>query len=104
SDFVEGVRRALTRHGNSTYYAGIIGGQHCIDHPKTCDLSHGVVAVNATRTVTFNLVAPDPEFLYKLCYFIYPVPAGDTADPEVTPLPGTGPYRISEYRPGKLLV
>jgi ABC-type transport system substrate-binding protein/DNA-binding SARP family transcriptional activator/sugar lactone lactonase YvrE len=104
SDFVEGVRRALTGAGNAQYYAGIIGGQHCIDHPKACNLSHGVVAMNATRTVTFNLVAPDPEFLYKLRYFVYPVPSGDAADLKVTPLPGTGPYRISEYQPGKLLV
>jgi ABC-type transport system substrate-binding protein len=105
SDFVESVRRALAAFGgNPAYYAGILGGQHCIDHPKACDLSHGVVTDNAARTVTFHLAAPDPEFLYKLRYFIYPIPAGNTADPQVTPLPGTGPYRISDYQPGKAVV
>lgn len=105
SDFVEAVRRALTNpYGNPGYYAGIIGGQQCIDHPKPCDLSRGVVTDNAARRVTFHLATPDPEFLYKLRYFIVPIPAGSTADPKVTPVPGTGPYRISEYEPGKAVV
>ena len=40
----------------------------------------GVVANDAARTVTFHLVAPDPEFLYKPPSECHVVPAG-------TPLP-----------------
>ncbi len=42
SDLVRGVRRALRPAGaRPDFYAGIIGGQACIDHPASCDLSRG---------------------------------------------------------------
>ena len=40
-----------------------------------CDLSEGIVTDDASGTITFHLVAPDPEFVYKLTIpFAYPVP------------------------------
>lgn len=102
SDFDLGVRKALTlKGGNPAFFAGIVGGQHCIQHPDACDLSAGVMTDDASRRVVFHLIAADPEFLYKLTFFVYPAPPG-TSPKEVTiPLPGTGPYKISEYTKGK---
>ncbi|MEO8517838.1 MAG: ABC transporter substrate-binding protein [Dermatophilaceae bacterium] len=102
SDFRLGVRRALTvTGGRPDYYAGIIGGQNCVDHPKVCDLSRGVVADDATRRVTFHLSTPDPEFLDKLTWSVHPTPPGTSLKEVTDPLPGTGPYMIVEYTKGK---
>ncbi len=54
-------------------------------------------------TVTFHLTEPDPNFLYELAQPVaFPVPDG-TSDENVgdTPIPGTGPYEITEYVAGE---
>jgi YVTN family beta-propeller protein len=81
------------------FYSGIVGAIACTSHPKTCDLSRGIVTSNADRTVTFHLVAPDPEFLYKLAVpFASIVPQG-TPVGGTKPIPGTGPYKIATFVP-----
>ena len=101
ADFRTGLLKALTVGGNPEYYAGIIGGRNCIDHPATCDLSAGLITDNVTRSVTFNLVAPDSVFLDKLAWLVYPVPPGTPATMSRNPIPGTGPYLISAYEQGR---
>ena len=66
----EDFRRALERDlilGGNDYYGGpfadVVGGAACAAHPSRCDLSRGVVIDDAADTVTFHLVAPNPEFL-----------------------------------------
>jgi YVTN family beta-propeller protein len=88
-----------------SYYDGIVGGARCDKRPKRCDLSHGIVADDVAKTVTFHLVAPDPEFLYKLALpFAYVVPAGiHPREVGTHPLPATGPYMIASYRPKHVL-
>ena len=83
------------------YYDGIVGAARCEKSPKRCDLSRGIVADDPGRTVTFHLVAPDPDFLAKLALpFAYVLPAGTPARAAGTrPLPATGPYVIASYRP-----
>ena len=53
-------------------------------------------------TVTFHLVAPDPDFLYKRSLFAEVVPAGtpprEAGTHHTPPLPATGPYLITSYR------
>ncbi|MEO8518990.1 MAG: ABC transporter substrate-binding protein, partial [Dermatophilaceae bacterium] len=101
-DFVLGVRRALTlKGGRPDFFAGIVGGQNCVDHPDACDLSRGVVTDDATRRVSFHLSAPDPEFTYKLTWFVHPTPPGTSLKEVTTQLPGTGPYMITDYAKGK---
>jgi YVTN family beta-propeller protein len=87
------------------YYDGIVGAARCEKTRKRCDLSHGIVADDAARTVTFHLSAPDPEFLYKLALpFASVVPTGTRSqETGAHPLPGTGPYVIASYRPKRLL-
>ncbi len=101
SDFVRGVHRALVVGARPDFYAGIVGGQACIDDPASCDLSKGVVADDTARRVTFHLAAPDPQFLYKLTMLVVPTPPGTPLGRITAPLPGTGPYRIASYRRDK---
>jgi ABC-type transport system substrate-binding protein len=53
--------------------------------------------------VTFHLSAPDPEFLYKLAWYVHPAPPGTSLTEVATTVPGTGPYRIADYAEGKRL-
>ena len=80
----EDFRRALERDlilGPSPSYgdpfADVVGGAACAAHPAHCDLSQGVVVDDAANTVTFHLVAPNPEFLARLTLVdAVAVPAG----------------------------
>ena len=87
------------------YYDGIVGAAHCKKDRRRCDLSRGVVANDAARTVTFHLDAPDPDFLYQLALdFAYVLPAGTPPRETGThALPATGPYMVARYRPNRLL-
>jgi len=81
------------------YFAGIVGARGCTKPPTRCDLSRGIVTSDADRTVTFHLEAPDPEFLYKLALpFAAILPKG-TPVGGTKPVPGTGPYKIAEFKP-----
>ncbi len=99
----EDFRRALERDlilGGNDYYGGpfadVVGGAACAAHPSRCDLSQGVVVDDAANTVTFHLVAPNPEFLDRLTLpDAYPVPAGiPDHDIGLTPMPSTGAYQF----------
>ena len=95
----------IGKYSVPSYYEGIVGAKRCERNPRRCDLSQGIVANDADKTVTFHLAAPDPEFLYKLTLrFASVVPAGTQSKAAVThPLPATGPYMIASYRPGHVL-
>ena len=104
SDLVRGVHRALLVKGDEgrrDFYAGIVGGQACIENPASCDLSKGVEADDAAGRVTFHLVAPDPQFLNKLTLLVVPTPPGTPLGELTSPLPGTGPYQIASYKRNK---
>ena len=92
-------------YGNVNDYNEIVGGAQCRKRPKRCDLSRGIVADDVAHTVTFHLIRPDPDFLYKLAFpAAYVLPSGTPRRPAGThPLPATGPYMIASYRPGRLL-
>ena len=104
-DFRRALERDLLLGGNGNYggpFADVIGGAACAAHPSRCDLSRGVVTDDAANTVTFHLVAPNPEFLERLTLpDAYAVPAGTpNHDIGLHPLPATGPYEwvvVSRY-------
>jgi peptide/nickel transport system substrate-binding protein len=84
----------------SRYFAGIVGAGSCRPGHH-CDLSRGIVADNATRSITFHLTAPDGDFLSKLALpFADAVPAGTPAPSQAHDhaLPATGPYMVESYR------
>jgi peptide/nickel transport system substrate-binding protein len=106
SDFVTVVKRQFTVPGPTTFYNGIVGAAACVKKPKACDLSKGVVPDNAAGTVTFNLTAPDPEFLDKLALpFMLAVPGSTPLTNQGNKVPpGTGPYMWQSYDPNKAAV
>jgi peptide/nickel transport system substrate-binding protein len=106
-DFRWAIERGLAdQTGDATavnFFEGLIGGQACVEHPGTCDLSRGIVT--SGDSIVFHLTQPDPEFLYKLALPpAFAVPA-DTPleDVGAAPIPATGPYMISTYRPGEAI-
>ena len=90
----------------SDYYGGLVGGEACTKVPRTCDLRQGIVTDDAARTITFHLVEPDPEFLYKLTLpFAYPVPPPTPDELQAKEgVPGTGPYMLDGPRTDEGLV
>jgi peptide/nickel transport system substrate-binding protein len=87
------------------YFAEIVGGDKCTPG-QPCNLSSGIIADDTANRVTFQLRAPDPDFLYFLAMpFAFPVPE---ASPDVLArgdtFPATGPYMVDTYEPGKGIV
>jgi ABC-type transport system substrate-binding protein/DNA-binding SARP family transcriptional activator len=106
SDVPRSIER-LFKLGSSgaSFYLAIAGATACLAAPKSCDLSQGIVADNRTGTVTFRLIRPDPDFLYKLTLTYADVlPASAPSQQARTPLPATGPYMITRYVPGRELL
>jgi peptide/nickel transport system substrate-binding protein len=100
SDFVREIERVLALGSEaSPTFAGLVGAPACAAAGATgCDLSAGVVADDASRTVAFHLREADPEFLAGLANgaLATPVPP-DTPFRNVgfQPIPGTGPYKVA---------
>jgi peptide/nickel transport system substrate-binding protein len=64
-----------------------------------------VAADDGSRTVVLRLREPDPDLLYKLALPVGAVlPRSATAVPITSPVPGTGPYEIESYAPGRRIV
>ncbi|MGZ8566251.1 MAG: ABC transporter substrate-binding protein [Actinomycetota bacterium] len=103
-DFRLALERMFAQGGDSAqYFKRLVGAQACKADPATCDLSDGVVTNDAAATVTFRLTKPDPELLYALALpAAFAVPQGTPRSPiTTTPIPATGPYRITSYELGK---
>jgi YVTN family beta-propeller protein len=98
SDFRYALERGfqLPSGAHEFLFSGLVGGEACVNEPPTCDLSEGIVTDDANGTITFHLVAPDPEFVYKLTLpFAYPVPPSVPDEEQVAAgVPGTGPYML----------
>jgi peptide/nickel transport system substrate-binding protein len=112
NDFLRGLERAFraTDGGNlggaPVYLSTIVGGTECLRSPATCSLAAGISADDRARTVTIRLTRADPDFLYALTLPFASATPPSAPDRLVTTraFPGTGPYLISEYVPGKSLV
>jgi YVTN family beta-propeller protein len=85
-----------------SFFAGLLGVAACRSG-SPCDLSRAITVDDHARAVTFHLAVPDGDFLYKLAFpFTAPVPASVPArDVGANPVPGTGPYMITRYVPGR---
>jgi YVTN family beta-propeller protein len=97
ADFRRAIERLFrVRSDGRALFDGIRGAARC--DKRRCDLSRGIVTDESTRTVTFHLRAPDPDFLTSLAdaRLATPVPAGTPFhDVGWKPVPGTGPYKIA---------
>jgi YVTN family beta-propeller protein len=99
-DFRRALERELALGPNALtgdYFANVVGGTACIARPPRCNLSRGVVVDDQANTVTFHLVAPNPDFLYRLTLpDAAPVPPGTPLhNVGMHPIPATGPYEIA---------
>jgi peptide/nickel transport system substrate-binding protein len=97
-DFLRAFERGwpLDPSNHKDLYGGLVGAEACGGDPRTCDLSQGIVTDDASGTLTFHLVAPDPEFVFKLTIpFAYPVPPSvPDKEQAAAGVPGTGPYML----------
>ena len=75
-------------------YTGIVGAQQCARMPRSCTLRRGIVTDPRGDTVTFRLIRPDPDFLYKLAFPMAAAVPANAASRDVgrRPFPATGPY------------
>ena len=110
-DFRTGLQRAvriMARLKLPGYYLDIVGAAGCARAPQhRCDLTGGVATDDHAGTVTIRLTRADPDFLTSLAAFTLATPAPPstpTQDVGAHPIPGTGPYRISHFVPGRSLV
>jgi peptide/nickel transport system substrate-binding protein len=98
ADFLRAFERGwfLNPSDHKDLYEGLVGAKACRSDPDTCDLSEGIVTDASSGTITFHLVAPDPEFLAKLTIpFAFPVPPSVPDEEQVAAgVPGTGPYML----------
>ena len=75
-DFRRALERAIVIAHNPLYYGAVVGASTCAAKPARCDLARGITTDDRTRTVTFHLLGPDPDFLYELSLpFAFAVPA-----------------------------
>lgn len=100
-DFRRALERSLAdpKGPGRLFFGGIVGAGACTT--GHCDLSRGIATDNETNTVTFHLVAADPNFLWKLAQqSAYAVPSDTPLKaPLARPLPATGPYMVTRYDP-----
>ncbi len=102
-DFRRALERAYEVGGwlideGSTSMTAVLGGSSC-SKGRRCDLSQGVVTTD--NTVTFRLSRPTPFFLSDLS-LLYPIPAATPSRNLGTKaVPGTGPYAVESFVPGR---
>ncbi|WP_086657020.1 ABC transporter substrate-binding protein [Acetobacter orientalis] len=100
--------RRIFKVGSPTagsFYSAIVGADLCLKTPATCTLKGGVEENPAQRTITIHLVRPDTEFLQKLAFTHAVIVPANTPEHDVgnTPIPSTGPYRLTKYDPNTAL-
>ena len=107
-DFLWTFQRIFKVHTPTAggFYSVLVGADKCLKTPATCDLSKSVVINNKAGTVTFHLVKPDAEWLYKLAVPHASVLPWGTPNKDLgTKLPpSTGAYMFTKYDPNHELV
>jgi peptide/nickel transport system substrate-binding protein len=103
SDFEWAIKRGFLAQGQGVgFYTDIAGAEAYSKNPTAGGDISGIVTNNAKRTITVRLAKPRGDFLTILALlFAAPVP-GNT-DPAIQngSIPGTGPYKFSNYDPNR---
>jgi len=103
SDFEWAIKRGFLAQGQGVgFYTDIAGAEAYSKNPTAGGDISGIVTNNAKRTITIRLAKPRGDFLTILALlFAAPVP-GNT-DPAIQngSIPGTGPYKFSNYDPNR---
>ena len=105
SDFKKTVERDFVLDSaGAAFFRNIVGAKEFAKRPK--EGIKGIVVDDKTGTIIIHLVTPESDFDNVLASeFAAPVPASAPAtDTSLDPLPSTGPYRITSYRPRSRIV
>jgi peptide/nickel transport system substrate-binding protein len=105
SDFKKTVERDFVLDSaGAAFFRNIVGAKEFAKHQKGG--IKGIVVDDKTGAIIIHLVAPEADFVNVLASeFAAPVPASAPAsDTSLNPLPSTGPYRITSYRPKNRIV
>lgn len=96
SDFRTSMERVLRLAKAPPYYTHIVGAVGCAAKPTTCSLARGIVADDASGTITIHLTTADPDLEDELALpFADVLPAGTPErDLGLGPHPATGAYAI----------
>jgi peptide/nickel transport system substrate-binding protein len=100
-DFRASIERLVRLAQGLTFYGRIVGVAAC--NARRCDLAKGIETDAAARTITIHLTRPDTELMQKLAMpLAYVLPARTPAAMiRRRPPPGTGPYTIAAFAPGR---
>jgi YVTN family beta-propeller protein len=97
SDVRRGLERAARTNGAYATDLAALGARACGPH-RGCDLSRAVLTDDRAGTITLRLRRADPDLLTALAQPTF------APTPQATgPVPGTGPYQIARFVPGRLL-
>ena len=103
SDFEWAIKRGFLAQGQGVgFYTDIAGAEAYSKNPTAGGDISGIVTNNAKRTINIRLAKARGDFLTILALlFAAPVP-GNT-DPAIQngSIPGTGPYKFSNYDPNR---
>ena len=103
SDFEWAIKRGFLAQGQGVgFYTDIAGAEAYSKNPTAGGDISGIVTNNAKRTINIRLDKPRGDFLTILALlFAAPVP-GNT-DPAIQngTIPGTGPYKFTNYDPNR---
>ena len=105
SDFKKTIERDfLLDSAGAGFFRDIVGAKGFAKRQKGG--IRGIVVDDPTRTIIIHLIAPQGDFENVLASeFAAPVPANaPAADTSLHPLPSTGPYKITSYRPKSRIV
>jgi peptide/nickel transport system substrate-binding protein len=105
SDFKATVERDfLLDSAGAGFFRNIVGANVFAKRQK--GRIKGIVVDDPTRTILIHLVTPQADFANVLASeFAAPVPANSPpADSSLDPVPSTGPYQITSYRPRARIV
>jgi YVTN family beta-propeller protein len=97
SDVRRGLERAARTNGAYATDLAALGASACGPR-RGCDLSRAVLTDDRAGTVTLRQRRADPDLLTAIAQ-----PTFAPTPPTSGPIPGTGPYRIARFVPGRLL-
>jgi peptide/nickel transport system substrate-binding protein len=103
SDFKWAIKRGFLATGQGVgFYTDIAGAKAYSKNPTKNGNISGIIVNNAKRTIVIKLATPRGDFLTILALlFAAPVPANTPTSIENGSIPGTGPYRFSNYDPNR---
>jgi len=103
SDFKWAIKRGFLATGQGVgFYTDIAGAKAYSKNPTKNGNISGIIVNNAKRTIVIKLTTPRGDFLTILALlFAAPVPANTPTSIENGTIPGTGPYRFSNYDPNR---